>query len=105
MVKAVKVGQKTRYELSDGTFITGNKQFVSPTKPKVVVKVKTKTKIVLYHTVNLNKKIKTYKRGTTIKITGWDYSHGSDTSRSGVQRFRTAGGYITANRQYVAVIK
>ncbi|MFC6206534.1 DUF5776 domain-containing protein [Levilactobacillus tongjiangensis] len=105
VVKAVKVGQKTRYELSDGTFITGNKQFVSPTTPKTVVKVKAKTKIGLYHTANLRQKIKTYKRGTTIKVTGWDYSHGSDTSRSGVQRFRTAGGYITANRQYVAIIK
>lgn len=105
VVKAVKVGQKTRYELSNGTFITGNKQFVSPTTPKTVVKVKSKTKIGLYHTANLDKKIKTYKRGTTIKITGWDYSHGRDTNRSGVQRFRTAGGYITANRQYVAIIK
>jgi len=91
----------TRYELTDGTYITGNKQFVSPTKPTTPTRVKTKTKVRLYQTVGLKQIRKTYKKGTLITIKGWDYSHGTNYSLTGTKRYRVANGYITANPKFV----
>jgi len=105
VTKVVKKGQMTRYQLADGTYITGNKEFVSPTRPLKVIRVKTKATVRLYKTVNLKHVIKTYKRGTTITIKGWDYSHGRDSNQAGTKRYRVAGGYITANNHFVKTIQ
>lgn len=105
VTKVVKQGLTTRYELADGTYITGNKQWVSPTKPTMVTKVKATTKINRYQTVNLKKRIKSYKKGSTITVKGWDYSHGDRPDISGTKRYRVAGGYITANPRLVHSVK
>ncbi|WP_135368582.1 DUF5776 domain-containing protein [Levilactobacillus suantsaiihabitans] len=105
-VKAVaKKGQMTRYRLADGTYITGNKQYVSPTKPKTVKQVKAKTRVRVYQDVNLNKVVKTYQPGKVIKVNGWNHSRGDVHHVSGVKRYKVAGGYITANSKYVKVVK
>lgn len=105
VAKVVKVGQTTRYQLTNGNYITGSKKYVSPTKPKTVQKVKAKTTVRVYKDVNLTKVAKTYKKGATIKVSGWDHSHGDKTHRSGVKRYKVAGGFITANSKYVKVVK
>ncbi|QCZ42895.1 DUF5776 domain-containing protein [Levilactobacillus brevis] len=101
VVKQTQVGQTTRYELTNGTYVTGNKQWVSPTKPRLVKQVKVKRTIRLYRDVNGSTFIKRIKPGKTLTVTGWDYSHGRNPKLSGTLRYRVAGGYITANRQFV----
>ncbi|MCX7510849.1 DUF5776 domain-containing protein [Levilactobacillus brevis] len=101
VVKQTQVGQTTRYELTNGTYVTGNKQWVSPTKPRLVKQVKVKRTIRLYRDVNGSTFIKRIKPGKTLTVTGWDYSHGRNPRLSGTLRYRVAGGYITANRQFV----
>lgn len=104
VTQVVKKGTMTRYELTDGTYITGNKQFVSPTKPTMPTRVKAKTKVRLYQTVGLKQVRKTYKKGTFITVKGWDYSHRTNTSLTGTKRYRVATGYITANPKFVQVM-
>lgn len=101
VVKQTQVGQTTRYELTNGTYVTGNKQWVSPTKPRLVKQVKVKRTSRLYRDVNGSTFIKRIKPGKTLTVTGWDYSHGRNPRLSGTLRYRVAGGYITANRQFV----
>lgn len=101
VVKQTEVGQATRYELTNGTYVTGNKQWVSPTKPRLVKQVKVKRTIRLYRDVNGSTFIKRIKPGKTLTVTSWDYSHGRNPKLSGTLRYRVAGGYITANRQFV----
>ncbi|WP_260246145.1 DUF5776 domain-containing protein [Levilactobacillus brevis] len=101
VVKQTQVGQTTRYELTNGTYVTGNKQWVSPAKPRLVKQVKVKRTIRLYRDVNGSTFIKRIKPGKTLTVTGWDYSHGRNPRLSGTLRYRVAGGYITANRQFV----
>ncbi|WP_233758809.1 DUF5776 domain-containing protein [Levilactobacillus brevis] len=101
VVKKIQVGQATRYELTNGTYVTGNKQWVSPTKPQLVKQVKVKRTIRLYQDVNGSTSIKRIKPGKTLTVTGWDYSYGRNPRLSGTLRYRVAGGYITANRQFV----
>ncbi|WP_226457956.1 DUF5776 domain-containing protein [Levilactobacillus brevis] len=101
VVKQTQVGQTTRYELTNGTYVTGNKQWVSPTKPRLAKQVKVKRTIRLYRDVNGSTFIKRIKPGKTLTVTGWDYSHGRNPRLSGTLRYRVAGGYITANRQFV----
>lgn len=48
----IKNGPVTRYTLPDGTFITGNKRYVTTTKPKKVIHVKARDGRNLYSDVN-----------------------------------------------------
>ncbi|WP_261809637.1 DUF5776 domain-containing protein [Levilactobacillus humaensis] len=105
VVKMVKKGYLTRYQLADGTYITGNKQLVSPTKPKVVTKIKAKANINLYRDVDLQHRIKRIAKGQTVTVKGWDYSFGGITGMTGSKRYKVAGGYITANKALVKILK
>ncbi|MFG3611450.1 GH25 family lysozyme [Rummeliibacillus stabekisii] len=51
-------------------------------------------KITLYKDKELTKKVKTYKKGTKLTITGIVHD-------GKVPRFKTAKGYVTANKEYV----
>lgn len=104
VTRIVKKGQMTRYVLADGTYITGNKQYVSPTPSKKVTRVKTKKTVTLYRSIDQKKTIRHYTKGTKLTVTGWDYSYGTDTSRSGAKLYRTNKGYITANPKFVQII-
>lgn len=105
VVKMIKKGYLTRYQLADGTYITGNKQLVSPTKPKVVAKVKTKANINLYRDVNLQRRIKRIAKGQTVAVKGWDYAFGGITGMISHKRYKMAGGYITANTKLIQIMK
>lgn len=105
VVQMVRKGHLTRYQLADGTYITGNKQLVSPTKPEVVAKVKAKANINLYRDVNLQRRIKRIAKGQTVAVKGWDYAFGGITGMTSRKRYKVAGGYITASKALVKVMK
>jgi len=100
----VKQNGVTRYQLMDSTYVTGNKRFVSPTKPRAVKQIRTKRTVGLYRDVNLTHKVKGIRRGTHLAVKGWDFSRGERASRSGVMRYRVAGGYVSANPALVTVV-
>lgn len=86
----------TRFVLSDGTYITANKQLVRTGAFTHAKYVTVKTGVNLYKDYNLQTKAgHHYTAKTKIKILGWDYSD------NGTLRYRVAGGYITANSLYV----
>ncbi|WP_283680326.1 BspA family leucine-rich repeat surface protein [Lentilactobacillus sp. Marseille-Q4993] len=91
----------TRYVLKNGQYITGNRKLVDMNKHNQVRYVKAKRTLNLYRTVNLTGKKKQIKKGTVLQVKNYDYSYGNDFSKSGVLRYRVAGGYITANAKYV----
>ncbi|WP_334427305.1 DUF5776 domain-containing protein [Levilactobacillus sp. HBUAS67566] len=64
-------GEVTRYQLANGTYITGNKQFVAPTQHQTIKQVRSKTSIRRYEDVNLTKVVKGYQQGTRMTVTGW----------------------------------
>lgn len=105
VVKMVRKGYLTRYQLADGTYITGNKQLVSPAKPEGVAKVKAKANINLYRDVNLQRRIKRIAKGQTVAVKGWDYAFGGITGMTSRKRYKVAGGYITASKALIKVMK
>lgn len=105
IVRRVKNGQTSRYQLANGTYITGNKQWVTPNKPQKINKIRTKRNIKLYKDVDFTRKVKAIKAGKTLKVIGWDYSHGYDQTAYGTLRYRVNGGYVTANSKFIEVAK
>lgn len=105
VTKLVKVGNVTRYELPDGTYITGSKCYVTPNKPRTVIKVQGRDGRNRYSDVNLNERLQHYKKGHVFKVTGWDYSHGWNKTVHGTKRYKVAGGYITGNPKLVKIVK
>jgi len=101
VTKMVRRGAMTRYELTDGIYVTGNKQFVSATKPQRVTRVKTKTTVKVYQSMDLKKVVKTLKKGAVIAVKGWDYANGNSASKY----YRVTDGYVTANNKNVQIIK
>lgn len=101
VVKLVKAGSATRYQLADGTYITGNKQWVSPTKPRQVKQVTVKRTLRLTKDVNGRQLVKRVKPGQRLTVTGWDYTNGHRPTKPGVLRYHVRGGYITANAMFV----
>ncbi|EHO54191.1 BspA family leucine-rich repeat surface protein [Lentilactobacillus kisonensis] len=95
----------TRYVLSNGQYITGNRKLVEMAKHKPARYVKVKRTINRYQTVNLTGHKKRIKKGTQIKIKNYDFSHATNLNQKGALRYRVAGGYITGNVKYVKVIK
>ncbi|NLR31047.1 DUF5776 domain-containing protein [Levilactobacillus tujiorum] len=89
----------TRFKLKDGTYVTANKILVHSGRLPMVKKVVAKTKINRYKDVNLKKRIKPFRKGTKVAVLGYDFS------AKGTQRYRVAGGYITANPKLVKAIK
>ncbi|MGQ4559348.1 DUF5776 domain-containing protein [Levilactobacillus hammesii] len=89
----------TRFQLQDGTYVTANKKLVQSGRLPMVKKVAAKTKINRYQDVNLKRQSKVFRKGTQIAVLGYDFS------THGAQRYRVAGGYVTANPKLVKVIK
>ena len=86
----------TRFQLTNGKYITANKQWVKTGIVKTPKHVTVKHGANLYKDHNLqNKAGHHYKAKTTLKVLGWDFSD------NGTLRYRVAGGYITANSAYV----
>ncbi|MGF2385147.1 DUF5776 domain-containing protein [Lentilactobacillus otakiensis] len=95
----------TRYVLMNGTFITGNRKLVIAGNFKQPQAIKTTRSIYRYNNVNFGKRNQRIKKGTTLQVKKWEYSHPYSTSNSGVKRYAVKGGYITANPDFVKVVK
>ncbi|MCT4486557.1 DUF5776 domain-containing protein [Levilactobacillus parabrevis] len=104
--KVVTHNATTRFLLTNGKYVSANKHFVTAGQYKVPTKVQAKTAVNRYATVNLTKKNKHYpkKAHAVFKVLGWDYSRGTSTTTAGTLRYRVAGGYITANPEYVKAL-
>ncbi|KRO04870.1 hypothetical protein IV54_GL000759 [Levilactobacillus paucivorans] len=105
VTKLVKDGDTTRYQLADGTFVTGNQRYVTTDKPQWVTHVKAKGGRNLYSDVTLTHRLKHYRKGHIFTVKGWDYSYGHNQLISGTKRYKVAGGYITGNPKLVKIIK
>ncbi|WP_340147182.1 DUF5776 domain-containing protein [Lentilactobacillus rapi] len=103
VTKFVHHNLTTRYVLSNGNYITGNRKLVKMGKQKMPRYVKVKKNINRYKTVNLTKRNKHIKKGTKIRIKNYDYSQANSVTKHGALRYRIAGGYITGNSKYVKI--
>ncbi|GHP14472.1 hypothetical protein YK48G_18970 [Lentilactobacillus fungorum] len=99
----VKHRLTTRYRLADGNYITGNRKLVQMGRQKMPKQVVVKRPINRYQDANLTKRNGSFKKGSRIKVTGYTYSHPTSLSQSGTKRLQVAGGYMTANKQFVKV--
>lgn len=101
----VKHNLTTRYVLSNGDYITGNRKLVIAGNQKQPKQIKTKRTIYRYYNANFGKQIGKIKKGTILKVKKWEYSHQFSLQTFGAKRYQVAGGYVTANEKYVKVIK
>lgn len=101
----VKHNLTTRYLLSNGHYITGNRKLVIAGNQKQPKQIKVKKAIYRYNNANFGKHNKLIKKGTVLKVKKWEYSHPYSTTTFGAKRYAVAGGYVTANSKYVKVIK
>lgn len=97
VTKFVHHNLTTRYVLSNGQYITGNRKLIKMGKQKLPRYVKAKKAINRYQTVNLKNKNGQFKKGTKIKVKAVDYSQANSVSKHGTLRYYVAGGYITGN--------
>lgn len=95
----------TRYVLTNGHYITGNRKLVQMGRKSFPKAVKAKTAINRYTTVNLTHKNKHYRKGKVFKVRAINYSHANSVTHHGTMRYKVIGGYITANRHFVKVVK
>ncbi|WP_223602596.1 MucBP domain-containing protein [Lentilactobacillus otakiensis] len=101
----IKHNLTTRYLLSNGHYITGNRKLVFAGKLTQPTKIKVKHSIYLYNNANFSKRIKQIKKGTVLKVKKWDYSHQYSTTTFGAKRYLVSGGYVTANAHFVKIVK
>lgn len=86
----------TRLLLTNGHYITANKQWVQWGRVAVPKQVTAKHHTNLYRDVNLRRLAGShFGRQTKIHVLGWNYA------TSNRIRYRVTGGYITANHVYV----
>ena len=88
-------GQSLVFQLTNGAYITANKQQVQAGKLKMPRMIKTKHRVTLYKEAELKHRLHGIAANKQLKVQGWDYSvHGT-------LRYRVAGGYVTANHNLV----
>lgn len=95
----------TRYILTNGRYITGNRKLIIMGDRKQVNKIRTKRAINLYKDKDLKKKIKIIKKNKNIKVKGFNYSQDNNFKVKGTKRYKINGGFITANKKLIKVIK
>ncbi|MGL0748495.1 DUF5776 domain-containing protein [Secundilactobacillus paracollinoides] len=105
VTKVIKSGLTTRYQLTNGTYISGNKQWTSPTKPTFPAKVANRGALNLYSDKNLTHKIKHYSTKHVFTVQKWDYSNGRAQHKGNALRYKVAGGYISGNSALVKAVK
>lgn len=101
----VKHNLTTRYVLSNGHYITGNRKLVKMGKNKQPHQLKATHFINRYADPNLAKRNGHFKKGTKLVIKRYTFSHEASLTKSGTMRYAVKGGYVTANQKYVKVIK
>ncbi|MFC6275832.1 DUF5776 domain-containing protein [Levilactobacillus tangyuanensis] len=103
--KIVSSRLTTRFVLSNGRYITANKQLVQAGKKTMAKQVRIKRGVNRYQTANLTKRNRHYSAGTTLKVKGWAYSNANNFSKGDSLRYKVSGGYITANQHFVRTVK
>lgn len=95
----------TRYQLTNGNFITANRKLIVAGKSPQPKQIKTKKTIYRYNNANFSKRLSNVKKGTVLKVKKWEYSNQYSRTNSGAKRYQVVGGYVTGNRSFVAIIK
>ncbi|GEP24068.1 DUF5776 domain-containing protein [Lentilactobacillus diolivorans] len=97
----------TRYVLSNGQYVTGNRKLVNMGRHHYPKYVKAKTAVNRYHNVNLTKRNQHYKQNSkkVFKVYNFDYSQANSVTKHGTLRYRIAGGYITGNAKYIQIVR
>ncbi|MCI1552979.1 MAG: DUF5776 domain-containing protein [Levilactobacillus sp.] len=103
--RIVRHNLTTRFVLTNGRYVTANKQLVQAGKVQMPKRIKTKHAINRYTTANLTRKNRHIANHTTLKVTGWAYSNANNFNKRDTLRYHVAGGYITANKHLVRVVK
>ncbi|TGD19956.1 DUF5776 domain-containing protein [Levilactobacillus suantsaiihabitans] len=103
--RIVRHNLTTRFVLTNGRYVTANKQLVQAGKVQMPKQIKTKHAINRYTTANLTRKNRHIAKHTTLKVTGWAYSNANNFNKRDTLRYHVAGGYITANKHLVRVVK
>jgi len=85
----------TRFQLTNGQYVTANRQWVQNGQRRYPRKITAKRTIWRYHDVNFKTATHHYRRHQQLKVRGWDYSD------HGTLRYRVAGGYVTANARFI----
>lgn len=88
-------GKSLVFQLTNGAYITANKQQVQAGKLKMPRTIKTKHRVTLYKEAELKHRLHGIAANKQLKVQGWDYS------AHGTLRYRVAGGYVTANHNLV----
>lgn len=91
----------TRYVLSNGQYITGNRKLVIMGTHKQPRYVLVKKSVNRYKTVNLRGINRHIKKGIRIKIKNYDFSYGHNVTKHSALRYHVAGGYITGNLKFI----
>ncbi|KRL20200.1 DUF5776 domain-containing protein [Lentilactobacillus kisonensis] len=95
----------TRYLLSNGHYVTGNRKLVISGSYKQPKQLKIKKSQYRYNNANFNKRTKLIKKGTIVTVKKWGYSHPYSTTSFGTKRYQIVGGFVTANPHFVTVMK
>ncbi|KRL74318.1 hypothetical protein FD08_GL001810 [Lentilactobacillus parakefiri DSM 10551] len=105
--KVVTHNLTTRFVLTNGQYITGNRKLVEMGHRTFPVKVQAKGTINRYANFGLTKRNQHYAKKVhkVFKVYGFDYSQGNSVIRHGTLRYRVTGGYITGNVKYIKIIK
>jgi len=103
--KLVSHNLTTRFQLTNGKYVSADKNLVLAGEYSLPKQVQAKTGINRYGTANLTKKNRHIAKGTTLKITGWAYSNAHNFSKGDTLRYKIAGGYVTANDRLVDTIR
>ena len=101
----VKHNLTTRYVLTNGRYITANRKLVNMGRHATAKTIRARSGLNRYQTANLSGRHRHFKKGTTFKVYGYDYSKGSDLHQYGALRYRVAGGYITTNPGIIKIIR
>ncbi len=104
--RVVQNGLTTRYQLTNGNYISGNKQWTAVNAWSTPKKVQAQGAINVYKTANLTGKVKHYaaKNKQVFTIKGFDYSNGF-ANQGYTLRYKVAGGYISGNPKLVKIVE
>ncbi|MDT6979825.1 DUF5776 domain-containing protein [Levilactobacillus zymae] len=95
--RVVKHHLTTRYQLTNGRYVTANKQLVYAGRLKYPRRITVRYGANLYRDVNFHARAGQHYVGhQTVRVLGWNYSD------HGTLRYRISGGYVTANQRYVS---
>ncbi|WP_203630749.1 DUF5776 domain-containing protein [Lentilactobacillus fungorum] len=99
----VKHRLTTRYLLTNGNYVTGNRKLVMAGKVAQAKQIRVKKTIYRYNNANFGKRLKRINPGTILKVKKWEYTQPYSLTSFGAKRYQVVGGYVTGNERYVSV--